>query len=65
MTERTMTADEYRGYVNGIMEALIEVSKITGGMQIGDFNEKTWKMICQINARLSGMAADLDDPPHT
>lgn len=59
MTERTMLAEEWDGYVRGIMDAMIAVAKITGEMKIEDFNEQTWKMTCQIHATLAGMAAHL------
>jgi hypothetical protein len=62
MSERTMTTDEYKGYVSGVIEATLAVAEITGGMKLGDFNEQTWKMVCKINARLAGMAADLSEP---
>lgn len=58
--QRTMTANEWDGYVQGVMDAMIAVAKITGDMQVGDFNEKTWQMTCKIQATLAGMAANLE-----
>lgn len=51
-----MKAD--RGKLDGLLSAMIVVAEVTGPMKIGDLTDQAWKAICEINSRLSRMAAD-------
>lgn len=43
--------------LDGLLEAMKIVAEVTGPMQMSDFNEATWKMLCGINMRLAEAAA--------
>lgn len=45
-----------RKYADGLMDALVIVSEASGQLKLADFSEATWKMLCEIQMRLSGEA---------
>lgn len=45
-------------YADGLMDAMMVVAEISGPIKMEEFNEATWKMLCQIQQRLAAKAAD-------
>ncbi len=54
-----MKQDRYlAGHLAGLLDALKTVAEITGPIRMEDINQETWSIICAINIKLSGMAAE-------
>lgn len=47
-----------RGKRDALLDCVREIARITGDMRMGDFNDSTWKMVCDINGLLLKWAAE-------
>lgn len=45
-------------YADGLLDALVIVAEVSAPLNMADFNETTWKMLCEIHKRLAGAAGD-------
>jgi hypothetical protein len=47
-----------RHRLNALIDAMQIVAEASGEMAVTDFNDATWKMLCEINEKLARAAAE-------
>ncbi len=50
-------ARKSRQFLQGILVAMTEVAEITGKQKMEGMSDREWKLICELHARLAGLAA--------
>ena len=47
-------------YLQGVLAAMVEVSKVTGKQKLDGMSEREWKLICEIDIALAELALKAD-----